>query len=111
MILKASDVAKVPEPMMEKHHKTPFCVDNQLIESKQEWVPRSKGLNELKRFDVIILLSAWSWKQELKYDLGLSSKKFKLMLTVSVLKENKFWNWSSLNPIFSVIFYTLYMSK
>ena len=36
MILKASDVAKVPEPMMEKHHKTPFCVENQLIESKQE---------------------------------------------------------------------------
>jgi len=33
---KASDVAKVPEPMMEKHHKTPFCVDNQLIESKQD---------------------------------------------------------------------------
>ena len=38
MILKAADVAKVPEPVMEKHHsgKTPFCVDNQLIESKQE---------------------------------------------------------------------------
>ena len=38
MILKAADVAKVPEPMMEKHQsgKTPFCVDNQLIESKQE---------------------------------------------------------------------------
>ena len=38
MILKAADVAKVPEPMMEKDHsgKTPFCVDNQLIESKQE---------------------------------------------------------------------------
>ena len=38
MILKAADVAKVPEPVMEKHHsgKAPFCVDNQLIESKQE---------------------------------------------------------------------------
>ena len=35
---KAADVAKVPEPVMEKHHsgKAPFCVDNQLIESKQE---------------------------------------------------------------------------
>merc|ERR1711953_297369 len=35
---KAADVAKVPEPMMEKHHsgKTPFCVDNRLIESKQD---------------------------------------------------------------------------
>ena len=38
MILKAADVAKVPEPVMEKNHsgKAPFCVDNQLIESKQE---------------------------------------------------------------------------
>ena len=38
MFLKAADVAKVPEPMKEEHQsgKTPFCVDNQLIESKQE---------------------------------------------------------------------------
>ena len=99
MILKAADVAKVPEPMMEKHHsgKTPFCVDNQLIESKQEWVTSSNLPNELlsehaEYFGTINFISAWSWKQESKYDLELNSKKFKLMLTVSVLKENKFSN-------------------
>ena len=38
MILKAVGIARTPELMTEKHHigKPAHCVDNQLIESKQE---------------------------------------------------------------------------